>query len=237
MAGEVMSWLFDTMGPAAIAVAAAVVIFRRFGNGWLESRFKERLEAYKHEQDKQLEEYKSRVNSLFQRISKIQEREFEVLSEAWGKLNKAIRATRSFASLFESYPDIDSMVPERRSEFLKSTELSLCEKERIEKATDKSKEYYDIIFGYRSRDTRVQYWEFHDYIEANSIFMQSELKALFLQIDGILWHAIVARERSQAHDRFKLWSDAYNRITEEVLPLMGEIETLIQSRLKHDLAA
>ena len=76
------------VGGTSAAVAYAIFVF--VGRKWLETKFSERLEAYKHEQNKELEEIRFRINSQFNRITKIHEKEIEVLPESWIRLQKAI---------------------------------------------------------------------------------------------------------------------------------------------------
>src|SRR5207253_1510705 len=47
------------------------------------------LERFRHEQAKEIEHLRHEINSLFSRVSKIHEREFEVLPAAWQKLHES----------------------------------------------------------------------------------------------------------------------------------------------------
>jgi len=69
------------------SAAVAYLLFRHLGQGWIEARFAERLEAFKHEQAKELQRLKVEVESLLSGALKIQDREFAVLPEAWHKLS------------------------------------------------------------------------------------------------------------------------------------------------------
>lgn len=57
------------VGGTTAAIAYAFFVF--LGKKWLENRFSERLEAYKHKQNKELEEVRYRINAQFNRITKI----------------------------------------------------------------------------------------------------------------------------------------------------------------------
>ena len=64
-------------------------IFTYFGRSWLDNKFSKGLENFKHQQNLQMEQYRFEINSLFNRISKIHEKEFEVLPELWFKLQNS----------------------------------------------------------------------------------------------------------------------------------------------------
>jgi hypothetical protein len=76
-------------------VAVAYKAFQKFGEKWLDARFAERLEKLKHEQTKEIEGTRRKVPWEFSRISKIHEKEFEVLPKAWLMLQEARGWSRS----------------------------------------------------------------------------------------------------------------------------------------------
>jgi len=73
--GQVVLWL----GGATVTAFAA---FKFLASKWIENKFATQLEAHKHEPAKELEELRHRINSAFSRLTKIHEKEFEVLPEA-----------------------------------------------------------------------------------------------------------------------------------------------------------
>ena len=64
------------------AVAIAYVVFIFLGKNVVENWFSKRMEAYKNAQAQELEEFKYKINALFNRVTKIHEKEFEVLPKA-----------------------------------------------------------------------------------------------------------------------------------------------------------
>lgn len=55
----------------------------------MNTKFEQRLAAYKHEQQKELEQLKFAINAQMDRATKLHQKEFEVLPEASGKLMNA----------------------------------------------------------------------------------------------------------------------------------------------------
>lgn len=73
-------------GPAAVI---AFLLFRYLGKSWIESKFSERLEQFKHQQALEIQRLRIEIDSTLSGVLKIQEKEFETLPEAWGKLDEA----------------------------------------------------------------------------------------------------------------------------------------------------
>jgi cell division protein FtsB len=56
------------------SAAIAYGLFCWFGKGWLEQQFNKQLERLKHDQQKEIEQLRHQINSLFSRVSKIHEK-------------------------------------------------------------------------------------------------------------------------------------------------------------------
>lgn len=60
-------------GGGAVAIAYTAFVF--FGKKWLDAKFDERLASFRHEQSKEIEQLRFRINAQFNRVSKIHEKE------------------------------------------------------------------------------------------------------------------------------------------------------------------
>jgi hypothetical protein len=91
----VWQWLKNAWPTIVVTSAVAWGYFQFIGKKWVEHRFSKDLEAFKGKKQKELEDYKSQQQQelerlrhrLSSRISKIHEKEFEVLPQAWLMLN------------------------------------------------------------------------------------------------------------------------------------------------------
>jgi hypothetical protein len=74
----------------------AIAAVKWFGERWVTSKFNERLEAFKHAQQREIEQLKLQINASMDRAVKLHQREFETLPEAWATLVTAtpLRALR-----------------------------------------------------------------------------------------------------------------------------------------------
>ena len=76
-------------------VGAAYGLFRWFGGKWLESRFAERLQNLKAEQDQTIRYVQSTIDREIHRAKKLYDNEFTSLSDAWRKLRAGYELSAS----------------------------------------------------------------------------------------------------------------------------------------------
>ena len=126
-AGELWSRLESVVGPILTYLSAAILavggfgaiiywLFKLLAAKWLDAKFAERLSAYKHTQQKELEQLKFEISALLGRTVKLHQREFDVLPEAWGLLTDAFTITRPVALGAVFSPDIRKMTGEQFEE-------------------------------------------------------------------------------------------------------------------------
>ena len=234
-----MDVVFETVGKV-IAVGGSSVfiaysVFHFLGKNWLENKFKESLEAYKHEQRKEIERLRLEINTQFNRTTKIHEKEIEILPIAWKKLRSSIDAIEYFTIPLRAIPNFNAMTEAELEEYLEGTVFRDSEKKRLRESKDIFKDHQEIAFWHDLHNTKSEFRQFHLYIKENSIFMQSDLKHKFEEIDNTMWSAINNKEHGFEIKDLKLQTSGYRTIRDEILPLVKEIEDLVQHRLRFDI--
>jgi len=210
--------LFEFIGKLVAYGGGTVIIaygtFTLLGKKWIESIFQKDLESYKRKQNQELENFKYNVNSLFSRVSKIHEKEFEVLPEIWTKLHDAKDIISALVSPLQSHPDFNNM---EEIDIRKSLENSKFYEHQIEELVssgDKNKYYMERVVWHRINDARTTFSEFHKYFIRNRIFLTSELQEQFGKIDDLLWESLVSREvGEEAKGDMGGYGDALNLLT------------------------
>jgi hypothetical protein len=127
-----MEWLLQegwkllatTLFAGGGGVAIAYKAFRRFSERWLDAKFSERLEKLKHEQQKESESIRQQVQWHFSRVSKIHEKEFEVLPRAWLLLHEAHGRAGDLVGRLRYIPDFQNMPDPKMREFVAASKLS-----------------------------------------------------------------------------------------------------------------
>jgi hypothetical protein len=221
-------------GGAAVILAmvgAAYWLFKLFSERWLTARFNERLEDYKHKQQREIEELRFKINSLMDRTTKLYQREFDVLPEAWSKLVMAHGHVQSVTTALQQYPDLDRMIPEHLTEFLEKSPLNNWEKEKIKKEPKKTDYYTRAINHHKAWEARKTYIDFYEYFRKNSIFIREEIKAKFDTLSELAHGALVEHEIwLQDSINFDIW-DTRRKFGKEGGDLLKALEQEVQKRL------
>ena len=191
------------MGSFIAAIVAAVYgLFKVFGEKWLEARFEQRLDELRHEQQKEIEKYRLKINTLFDRTTKLHQREFEILPEAWAKLNDAYWETRGLISPFQEYPDLARMSAEQFIDFTDKCSLAPWEKDELKKHTGEDRNTYFIKHIYWSRLTAIteKVASAEIYILKNGIFLPADIKAKFTTLSDMVVNALSEHKFYKQHE-------------------------------------
>ncbi len=236
MKEEILKFIGELVVYGGGSVSIAYGIFLLLGTKWIDNRFSESLQKYKHKQNKELEELKYKINSLFSRVTKIHDKEFEILPMSWGVLQEAIIALTKFTSVFKQYPDLDRMSNTQLDEFLDGSFLYDYQKNELKSENNKLQYYQDCVFFYEMNEARKAIVEFHTYIQKNRIFLSPDLKEKFKEIDDVMWSAYVDMEVGHQAQENKMKREAWQTVKDKVEPIKNEIEDLVQQRLHYDKA-
>lgn len=191
-----------------VVLASGIVsaLFLFLGKNWIENRFARRLEAYKREQNQELEHYKYQINALFNRITKIHEREIEVLPATWQKLQEAHGHLARLIQPFRIERELSQMNEEQFKEW--------------------QNEYNEIS---------EHFMEFHNYLLYNSIFLSPDLYAEFKAADEIFNAALVkSRIAKQGLNAREFTLEVYEDIYKKTEPIKERIRELVQKRLRYE---
>jgi hypothetical protein len=215
-------------GVAAIGAASsafAYAMFRLFTTKWIETRFSERLEAFKHQQNQEIEHLRFRINTMMDWNVKLHQREFDILPETWSLLNEAFYTIEPIAIGFQQYPNLDEMSADRLEEFLEKSPLTVVRKTELKSESNKI-EYYRAVKTMHDLNTAIDsYNQFHLLLAKNAIFIVEPIKTAFLALDQMLKEAIIERQvQPQKFDKGVMLNDKGKQ-------LLKALEQGIQGRL------
>jgi hypothetical protein len=225
---------FITAGGTIVLLAFGV--FKKFGENWLNAKFNERLEAFRHVQQKELEELRFRINSLFDRKTKLHQKEYEVIPGAWARIADAHGVVTAFTSFLQSYADVGRMTDSQLEEFLSDSKLLNWQRSELKAADrkDRNKYYQDVLFYHTFGDCRRKCRKSYVYLQRNGIFMPRELLEKFRKFDGMVWAALNEHQSNKELDEVPRRREAANMLRDEGGPLFSELEETIQKRLWND---
>jgi hypothetical protein len=211
--------------------AICFALFKFFGEKWINAKFEERLAAYKHIQQQELERLKLKINTLMDRTTKLHQREFDVIPEVWSRLNHANVAVRSFIAPFQQYPDFKRMSERHLEEFLEGSLLAGWQKEELKEASDQNSYYQKAIYWHHAARAREAYREFSTYLMQNGIFIPEPLKSKFTDISDLLWDALVEHEANEEYEIRPREREKHKALNGKGQDLLKAIEADVQGRL------
>jgi hypothetical protein len=211
--------------------AATYALFRLFSEKWLTAKFEERLAKYKHDQQKELEQLRYEINALMDRTTKLHQREFEVLPEAWASLSDAYVSVRSIVAGLQTFPDLNRMKSAQLSEFLSASDLPIWKQDEIKATADKTASYTRELKWKRKNVASNEYYNFNAYLRKNGIFIRAEMKSKFTALSDIIHMALIEHELNLENPHHPMNRDHTLKLTKEGETIRSELEKLVQGRL------
>ncbi|MBB2674696.1 UNVERIFIED_ORG: hypothetical protein GGE44_004274 [Rhizobium esperanzae] len=215
-----------------VAVGAAWAAFQWFGQKWIESKFAKSLEEYKAGQSRELEKLKHKINSAFDRITRLHDREFEILPDLWGKLVEAKLWAAGYTSDLQSYPSVEYLGDDALREFLdKTTGFAEWQKREIIQASNKQEQYVKTYNRYRHAEVGKKLRKFDLSFSKNGIFLRSELKEMMRNMLDIIHRAVVEHNMNVEHNILPRIRSASKIFENEGETLYLKIESAVTDRL------
>ena len=228
-----VSSLFATIGYIVVGAGAvgtfAWWLFRTFSERWLNAKFEQRLAAYKHEQQKELEHLKFLINAQMDRATKLHQREFDVLPEAWARLTYAHGLIMSVVSRLQSTPDLNTMQPDQLSDFIVNSKLVEWQRQLIRQAKDKTSTYRNQIEPFKIAKAKKASKKFYLYFRRNGIFIRDPIKEKFDRLDRLMIDALDEHTMNFQHRTREFIS--IDRLSSEGEEMMKALEMEVQKIL------
>lgn len=212
-------------------------IFKSMGEKWIDSKFAESLEEYKHAKQKELENLRFEIAALMDRTVKLHQREFDVIPEAWGLLTDAFTILRPVSLGIGMAPDLRVMSPAQFEYFIKTIPLEDFQKEELRNADDKSKYYLDAIQRYDFNRALEACAAFHIYITKNGIFMPPAIKKKFADFDDLLADVLGERRQSLKNSSQNQKFDKGAALHDNGPSLLQSLEDDVQGRLWNSITS
>lgn len=210
------------------AAAFAFYLFRQFGEKWLSSVFERRLEALRHEQAQEIERLRFRIAKMLDRASKLSQREFEVLPDAWAKLVDAYYGARAHVSGLKQIPAVDQMSEEQLEEFLRSSELTETQKNELRNSDNRAGTYHELIYWHEKARIEGVARELSRYLAKFGIFMTT--KDRFTEIERMIWDALT-ENALHVEDKIAGYS-ARRRLEKEGNDSLKTLEMVVRGELR-----
>ena len=210
-------------------VGAAYGLFKWFGGRWLETKFAERLASLKYQQDQAIRHVQSSIDREVHRAKKLYDREFDALSDAWGRLQKAYSAGRQLMQ--ENYYDFRKFSAKEAESLLDDLELKPFRFDELKALRpEQQTEAVRKILSGKQHDAALNLrYELSGCLGLNGPFMTKDIADRFFKIDGMIMMAI-AEAQTRRDGRYKGDFDQVTKLMTEGQELVNELEDLLRER-------
>lgn len=219
-----------------VSVGFFWLVAQKTAERWVDAHFAKRQKEFEHEQAKELQRIKAKLDTVIQGSLKLQEREFKIIPEAWEKIGDAYGLACWLCSPFQSYASLQHMSGSHLEEFLSKQELLWgTQKEQIQNtpAGDRDKVWQEI-------DTRMRYSKVYSslaaadkFLKANSIFLPDDLREQLNKLVQVIWEALISFDvgSDPSSKDYKMIREAWDKLKKDGEPLHAEIEKAVRKRL------
>lgn len=235
---SIAKWIATLLAAGGGGALVAYSVFTKLGKTWLDQHFKKNLEDLKHAQQQEIELLRHQINSLFSRVSKIHEKEFEVLPKAWLMLNELHGTVMLALDLtIKYYPDFKQMPDDLFEGFLGTCRLIDSQKDALRK-TDPSKRYQyfsEAMAGIYLDDADEKLRLFKNYLIEYSIFMTDTLREKFNGAHKTLSDATIRYSVGRRAKNWEMESSGQEALLDDNLKAMiADVESAVQERLHYN---
>ena len=248
--GVIGAWLSSIGITGLVSATAAWALFRWFGKRWIEEHFAKELEAFKAEKQIELEklrtEYgreterlKADLNRFADRATHFHIREYEVLPEAWGLMNKAYSAASNAMSVGQQVPNLDKMGQAHFAAWLEQSGLPQHERDELVSSTDRYQHYWKLRSWQLISEANRAVAEFTNYVILVGIFIDEPLSHKMMKAGNNMSSAMISRsmvERLQgasyATGQTDYWKQAVSEL-QAIEPVVSEVKQDVRERLSN----
>lgn len=204
--------------------------FRFLATSWLESKFEERLEAYRHENAKELQSLRANVDGALSRTVKSQEKEFEVLTESWRLAGVAHGTTGEFVSRYKTYADVNKMTDDALAEYLDQYDFEKSEVAEIFGSEDRTIAFIERIFWLRRNVANKSIIQFQNYIFLNQVFIEEPIYKDMQDLSSELFEVHRDYQIAYSEEDYKSSNDAHRKFKDELTPKLTALAPVIRSK-------
>jgi hypothetical protein len=193
---DILTFALSVIGAGGGGAVIAYGLFKAFGAKWLDNHFAGRLQALKHAHDQEMAHLKLRIDGQLDRAVKLNQREFEVLPDIWGKITEAHEHALSLVSPMRRYPDFSKMDDKQRDETLAKSELSEWQKAELRTlgGFDQNTYYIKAIYWHELHSAKVASGKASDAVTKNGMFLSPDTFARLNKFCVEMFRAIQTHE-------------------------------------------
>lgn len=214
------------------SVGIVWLIFQKAVDRWVDAHFSKRQKLFEHDQAKELQRLKVKIDTVIQGTLRLQEREFKLLPEAWEKISEAFGLVIWLTSPFQQFPSIEYLTVLELDEYLENTDCFETQKQKIRDANwrDRNKILQVIEVRKRSVQANKAVSDADRFIKNNGVFLPLEILERMIDLKDKTWNCLVAHQVGSEAKEFKMINEGWKKLKDEGEPLHKSIELAIRNR-------
>jgi hypothetical protein len=184
-------------------VGAALLLPTKLGEALFSYRLSQALEGFKAERIRELEQLKEQLNHIGDRGRRSNELEFTSIELVWRAFVKAWLSTNTCIGSMTQVPRFASMPEEDVKSFAASSGLSASDQKLLLTASDREKEYLNIISWQRVIEAGLDVHHARLTLREQRIFMPEDITKAFEEVIERMSGAQVERRLSLENPQIK----------------------------------
>jgi hypothetical protein len=224
----ILSWFGGGIAVVIALTGVAYWLFQTFSEKWLETRFSERLEAYRHQ-----------LSTLLDRATRLHAQEFEVLPTLWDKLCTSMGSALGAVSPLQFGTDLTFVGDAELEVILEKSPFEVHEKQRVRdaKQSDRGKLFRDLETQHRLQAAYADWRDFNNYAVAKSIFLDPALSGEVRMLTDMIYEALDSYSWARSDTEMNREArEAAKRLRSDGVRLRDEIQAIVSARLRATIA-
>ncbi|WP_347312876.1 hypothetical protein [Defluviimonas sp. SAOS-178_SWC] len=209
-------WAIVSAGGGGAVVA--YYVFKHFGEAWLDSKFSQNLEMFRHSNAKDLEKLRAEIDGSLKAQVRLQERQFESLRDIWDSLKEAQTKIVASLSPLQSYADLRRMDDEAREEYMDSYALQAWQKKEVLGSTNIQDSFTAMVDRLRLSEAVSAFTKFDGLVRRNELFFPEEIYSKLREVADAMHSALVDKDIALESKDHKLSRTAWQTYDKECSP-------------------
>lgn len=228
---DVVSIVLGVLSAGGGGALVAFSLFKRFGDAWLQTKFNEKLEAYRHDRAKELERLRAEIDGALRARVRVQEKQFEACLEIWNALKEAQSKLLVSISPLQQYTDIRRLGEEARIEYLSTFELQKWQVSEILAATDIQVHFIETVNRMRFNSAAKAFSEFDRITRSYELFLEPKTFILIRSVADAMHSSLISKEIAIDDKDHKLGAEAWTEYEKKCVPLVKKLVPKLQELL------
>jgi hypothetical protein len=231
MTAFLASFLGLVSGAIGAGGALLLAALTKVGDRLIGLKFDERIEAYKSQLNRQIEELKARLGHISDRGMRSNQLEYEALTLAWEKFIAAHVATQQSVVRWIEHADLDRMTNDELENYLSLTDYSEQNKKQLRETREKNNYVVRLETHRAIYRAEKAIFEAREILRNKSIFIPNDLEAMFSSGLDLCANGWSIQKTEFSHGRWDGSGKATIEYMEKAPKLVDGIKNAVRDRI------